>query len=119
MLVRTKKTLKGSTLVEVVTGVLLIALGMALSIVVYTRTMENSNLYVKHQAVNAVNELVIRQEKAMKYIPVGIDTASMRISSTLAPFKGHQHLQVITYSVVLTASSKTIYERKLIKRMDR
>lgn len=113
-----KKTLKGSTIVEVVTGVLLIALGMALSIVVFTRTMENSNLYVKHQAVNAVNELVIRQEKAMKYRPVEIDTANMRISSSLVSFKGNQHLQVITYSAVLIASSKPIYERKLIKRIE-
>lgn len=117
MFVIAMKPLKGSTIVEVVTGVLLIALGMSLAVIAYTRTMENSNLYVRHQAVNAINELIIQQTKTMNYQPVEVDTESFRVTCVITPFEGNNKLKVITYSATLLTSSKTIYERKIIKRI--
>lgn len=114
-----KKTLTGSTIIEVVTGVFLISLGMALTIVVYSKTMDSSNLFVRHQAVNAVNELIVQQTKAMDYSPEEIDSAGIRIVCKSISFPGNDSLQTITYSAHLIASGKLLYERKIIKKARR
>jgi hypothetical protein len=111
-----KKSLTGSTIVEVVMGVFLISLGMALTVVVFLKTMDNTNLYVRHQAVNSINEVIVRQKGAMNFIPVQTDSAGIRIISKSISFPGNDSLQVITYSAHLIASGKLLYERKLIKK---
>lgn len=117
MFVIMKKSVKGSTIVEVVTGVFLIALGMALSIVVFSKTMDYSNLYVRHQAVNAVNELVFQQTKAMNFSPSETDSADIRVICSLAPFSGNDSLQIVTLSASLISSGRQLYTRKLVKKV--
>jgi hypothetical protein len=112
-----ERSMAGSTIVEVVTGVFLIALGMALTIVVFSKTMDYSNLYVRHQAINAVNELIVRQTEAMNFIPGEKDSGDIRIISLLAPFPGNDSLQIVTWSASLISSGKKLYERKLIKKV--
>lgn len=111
-----KRSLAGSTLIEVVTGVFLISLGMALTVVVFSKTMDSSNLFVRHQAVNAVNELIVRQTKARNFIPVEADSAGIRMISKSFPFPGNDSLQIMTYSAHLISSGKLLYERKLLKK---
>ena len=110
------KSLPGSSIVEVVTGVFLIAMGMALTVVIFSKTMDYSNLYVRHQAVNELNEQVIRQEKDMNFIPFEKDSSNIRIISSLAPFPGNDSLKIVTWSASLISSGKQLYERKLIKK---
>jgi hypothetical protein len=117
MFVIVKKSVAGSTIVEVVTGVFLIALGMALTIVVFSKTMDNSNLYVRHQAVNAVNELVVRQTKTMNFIPSETDSADIRIKSSFASFPGNDSLQIVIWSASLISSGKELYTRRIIKKV--
>jgi hypothetical protein len=111
------KSLTGGTIVEVVTGMFLISLGMALSIVVFSKTMDNSNLYVKHQAVNAVNELIVQQTKAMDFKPGETDTGDIRITSSSAPFAGNDSLQIMTWSASIISTGKQLYTRKLIMKV--
>ena len=117
MFVDHKKTVSGSTIVEVVTAFSLIALGVALTLVVFSKTMESSSLYVRHQAVNGVTELIVEQSKAMNYRPQEVDSADIRIISTVAPLPGHDSLQIITYSASLQSSGKQLYMRRLIKKI--
>ena len=116
MLVIKEKSVAGSTIVEVVTGVFLISLGMALTIVVFSKTMDNSNLYVRHQAVNSVNELIVEQSKKMNFLPVEKDSADILITSLSVPFPENDSLQIVTYSARLISSGKQLYNRKLIKK---
>ena len=111
------KSIVGSTIIEVVTGVFLISLGMALSIVVFTKTMDYSNLYVRHEAVNAVNELVNEQTKQMNYTAGETDLADIRIGCSITPFPGNDSLQVITYSASLISTGKQLYTRKQVKKI--
>jgi hypothetical protein len=113
------KYLAGSTIIEVVTGVFLISLGMALTIVVFSKTMDYSNLYVRHQAINAVNELIVQQSKEMDYLSGEKDSADIRIISSIVPFSGNDSLQIIIYSASLISSGKEIYKRKIIKKVVR
>jgi len=117
MFVINGKSLEGSTIVEVVTGVFLISLAMALSIVVFTKTMDNSNLYVRHQAVNRINELIVEQTKAMSFIASEADSGDIRIISSVTPFMGNDSLQVVTYAARLISSGKEVYVRRLIKKI--
>lgn len=117
MLVIKEKSVAGSTIVEVVTGVFLISLGMALTIVVFSKTMDYSNLYVRHQAVNAVNELIVQQSMTMNFLQVEKDSADIQITNLSAPFPGNDNLQVVTYSANLKSSGKQLYTRKLIKKV--
>ena len=117
MFVGYKKTVSGSTIIEVVTAFSLIALGVALTLVVFSKTMESSNLYVKHKAVNGVNEMIAEQSKAMNYRPHEVDSADIRIISTVAPLPGHDSLQIVTYSASLQSSGKQLYARRLIKKI--
>lgn len=117
MLVIKEKSVAGSTIVEVVTGVFLISLGMALTIVVFSKTMDYSNLYVRHQAVKAVNEMVVQQAKAMAFKPGETDSADIRIISSSASFPGNDSLQIMAWSASLISSGKKLYERKLIKKV--
>ena len=117
MFVGYKKTLLGSTIIEVVTAFSLIALGVALALVVFSKTMENSNLYVKHKAVNGVNEMIVEQSKAMNYRPEEVDSADIRIICTVATLPGHDRLQIVTYSATLQSSGKQLYARRLIKKI--
>jgi len=111
------KSLTGGTIVEVVTGMFLISLGMALSIVVFSKTMDNSNLYVRHQAVNAVNELIVQQTKMMDFKPGETDTGDIRITCLSAPFAGNDSLQIVTWTASLISTGKQLYTRKLIKKV--
>jgi hypothetical protein len=111
------KSMVGSTIVEVVTGVFLIALGMALTIIVFSKTMDYSNLYVRHQAINAVNELIVQQTKAMAFKPGEKDSADIRIISSSASFPGNDSLKIVIYSASLISSGKQLYERRLIKKV--
>ena len=111
------KYLAGSTIIEVVTGVFLISLGMALTIVVFSKTMDYSNLYVRHQAINAVDELIVQQTKAMDYLSGEKDSADIRIISSLTPFPENDSLQIVTWSASLISSGKLLYERKKIKKV--
>jgi hypothetical protein len=117
MLVIKRKSLAGSTIIEVVTGVFLISLGMALTIVVFSKTMDNANLYVKHQAVNAINELIVEQTKAMNFKPGETDAGDILITSTPAPFAGNDSLQIVTWTASLKSSGKQFYARKQVKRV--
>ena len=110
------KSITGSTIIEVVTGVFLISLGMALSIVVFTKTMDYSNLYVRHQAVNAINELIVEQTKEMNFTPVETDLADIRIRCSTTPFPGNDSLQIVTYSANLISTGKQLYMRKQVKK---
>jgi len=118
MFLITEKSLEGSTIVEVVTGVFLIALGMALALIVFTKTMDYSNLYVRHQAVNALNEQVVLHLKGMNFIPGEKDSADIRIISSFAPFPGNDSLQIVTWSASLISSGKQLYMRKQVKRVE-
>lgn len=111
-----KRTLAGSSLIEVVTGVFLISLGMALTVVVFSKTMDSSNLYVRHQAVNAVNGLIVRQTKTKNFIPLETDSAGIRMISKSIPFPGNDSLQIMCYSAHSIVSGKLLYERKLLKK---
>jgi len=119
MLVKNKRSLTGSTIIEVVTGVFLISLGMALSIVVFTKTMDISNLYIRHQAVNAVNELIVQQTKEMNFVAGETDLADIRIISSLVPFPGNDSLQIVTWSASLISSGKKLYIRKQVIKVGR
>jgi hypothetical protein len=116
MFVIKAKSLYGSTIVEVVTGVFLISLAMALSIVVFTKTMDNSNLYVRHQAVNKVNELIVEQTKAVNFIASQVDLGDIQIMSSVASFTGNDSLQIMLYSAKLISTGKEIYRRRLVKK---
>ena len=115
MFVGYKKTVSGSTIIEVVTAFSLIALGVAFTLIVFSKTMESSNLYVRHQAVNAVNEMIAEQSKAMNYRSEEVDSADIRIISSLATLPGHDSLRIVTYSASLKSSGKQLYTRRLIK----
>jgi hypothetical protein len=117
MFIIKKRSLVGSTIVEVVTGISLISLGMALAIVIFSKTMDYTNLYVRHQVINAVNELIVQQTKGMKFTPVEKDSADIRIISSLTPFPGNDSLQIVTWSASLISSGKLLYERKTIKKL--
>jgi hypothetical protein len=117
MLIINDKSIAGSTIIEVVTGVFLISLGMALSIVVFTKTMDNANLYVKHQAINAVNELVMKQTKEMNFTSEETDLDDIQIISSTTPFPGNDSLQIVNYSASLISTGKQLYTRKLIKNV--
>jgi hypothetical protein len=122
MFLTNEKSVAGSTIVEVVTGVFLIALAMALSIMVFSKTMDNSNLYVKHQAVNMVNnELHEFWTNSTNGISASQDEISdggdLRITATKDPFPGHDSLEVIVYSARLKSTGKEIYKRRLIKKI--
>jgi len=117
MFVGYKKTVLGSTIIEVVTAFSLIALGVALTLIVFSKTMESSNLYVKHKAVNAVNEMIVEQAKAMNYRPEESDSGDIRIISSLAILPGHDSLRIVTYSASLQSSGKQLYSRRLIKKI--
>ena len=119
MLVIKGKSLYGSTIIEVVTGVFLISLGMALTIVVFSKTMDNANLYVKHQAVNAVNELIVEQTKEMNFKPRETDAEDILITSSSAPFAGNDSLQIVTWTASLKSSGKQLYARKQVKRVSK
>ena len=111
------KSLTGGTIVEVVTGMFLISLGMALSIVVFSKTMDNANLYVKHKAVNAVDELIVEQTKAMNFKPRETDAGDILITSSSAPFAGNDSLLIVTWTASLKSSGKQLYTRKQVKRV--
>lgn len=111
------KLVSGSTIVEVVTGLTIIALGVAFTIVVFSKTMDNSNLYVKHKAINAINELIVQQTKTMTYRPAETDSGDIRIICTATPFTGNDSLQILTYSATLLSSGKQLYKRRLIKKI--
>ena len=117
MLVIKGKSLDGSTIIEVVTGVFLISLGMALTIVVFSKTMDNANLYVKHKAVNAVDELIVEQTKAMNFKPRETDAGDILITSSSAPFAGNDSLLIVTWTASLKSSGKQLYTRKQVKRV--
>ena len=117
MFVGYKKTVSGSTIVEVVTAFSLIALGVAFTLVVFSKTMESSNLYVRHKAVNGINEMIVEQSKDFNYRPEEVDSADIRIISTVAPLSGHDSLQIITYSASLQSSGKMLYVRRLILKI--
>jgi len=117
MLVIKDKSTSGSTIIEVVTGVFLISLGMALSIVVFTKTIDYANLYVRHQAINAVNELVVKQTREMNFTSEETDLEDIRIISSITPFPSNDSLLIVTYSASLISSGKNLYTRKLIKNV--
>ncbi len=116
MFVNKERSLAGSTIAEVVTGVFLISLGMALTVVVFSKTMDYSNLYVRHQAINAVNELIVQQTKAMDFKPGETDSGDILITSSTAPFPGNDSLQIVTWSASLKSSGKILYERRTIQK---
>ena len=110
------KTVSGSTIVEVVTGLSLIAMAVGLTIVVFSKTMDNSNLYIKHQSIIAVNEMIISQSKVMNYNSEEKELGDVRIVSSIEPFQGHDSLVIVTYSASLISTGKLLYSRRLIKK---
>jgi|GEM_PF-1814233 len=124
------KSMSGSAIVEVVTGVFLISLATAMVVTVFTQTMDYSNLYVKHQATNALDELItsdlknkrITQNKTndtkfpgdQTMFKDSCDNCDFRLTKTVDQYPGQDSLQVVTYSANLKSTGKMIYSRKLI-----
>lgn len=103
-------------MVEVITGIFLISLAISLTVVVFTKTMDNTQIFLKHRAINYINQLTVKQAKELDYTPVEADSGAVRIISSITDFPGHDSLKVITWSAVIKSSGKTIYSRKMIKR---
>jgi hypothetical protein len=111
------KSLKGSGMVEVITGIFLISLAFSLTVVVFTKTMDNAKLYLKHRAINEINQLAVKQMKELDYSPVEADSGDVKIISSVENFPENDSLKIIRWSAVMKLTGKEIYSRKIIKQL--
>lgn len=116
MPVSKKPLLAGSTIIEVVTGMFLISLAITLTAVVFSKTLDNMNLYVKHKAVLEINKIIIQQANEKNYLVGESDSGNILILVSSLPFPGSDSLQIITYLASEKSTGKQLYTRKLIKR---
>lgn len=117
MLIIGKYKLNGSSIIEVVTSIFLITVTIALTAGLFSKTMGNSNLFVKHKAICALDELVFQHTKDMSQVPEEIDFENFHISVKIIPFEGNDELRIISYRAVLKSTGKQVYCRKLLKSL--
>lgn len=107
--------IKGSTIIEVVTGLFLIALVIALSVVVFSKTMDYSNLYEKHQAVVAVNELIALKMEDKIVSREEFNTQKLKIVLSVSEYPESEKLQVIQVKAFSISTNRELYSRKIIQ----
>jgi len=110
-----KLYLKGSTIIEVITAILLITIALTLAAGLFSKTIGNSNLYVKHQAISTLDALVVQNILENHFVPEVLEYEDFQIRVSLLPFREHDSLSIISFTAVLKSSEKQIYSRKLLK----
>jgi hypothetical protein len=115
MLIVKKISLKGNTIIEVVTGIFLITFAITLTAGLFSKTMGNSNLYIKHRAICTLDGLVVQNAKEKVLVPEEIDFGDFLIRVSFVPFQEHDSLSVVSYTAIIKSNGKQIYTRKQLK----
>jgi len=108
-----KKRLKGSTLIEVITGVTILSITLGASLMIFVQVTEMSNSQVKTMAYLKVSELSVETEKEKDFTDDEYEMGTYRIVKEVKNYEKNPELIQVIFKAYNLKGKKLVTKQKI------
>lgn len=105
--------LKGSTLIEVITGVTILSITLGISLVIFVNVTGMNNSNVKTQAYLKVNELAVETGKEKNFNEKEYELGTYRIVKEVEKYKENRELTKVVFKAYNLKGKELVTKQKI------